>query len=159
MPQLWNNIIILSLLAPGYALGGELRLLELDHASFEVWKLGDNRDPYFPYQRPIDYSGKDEGTEEWHGGAAFNLNLTLASYQGVGLYWDNKPYLNGTKAQVRQAGWEWEVGAGVGRCQNVFWRHHSTHLLDAASDHKYPLILSKSTRLTLGRKGSKNTSL
>lgn len=140
--------ILTIIMWPTIALSHEFRLLELDHASFEVWKIGDNRDSYFPYQRPIDYSGQDEGTEEWHGGAAFNLNLNLASYNGYGLYWDNKPYLNGTKAQVRQAGWEWEVGAGYKKCQTLFWRHHSTHILDEASVGKYPLSNQFGIRVT-----------
>lgn len=112
----------------------EYRLLDVDQVKFETWKIADNRDPYWPYNRP------GSGGEEWYGGAAFQLNLTMVQIEDWSVYWDNRPYMNGTRAQVRQAGWEWDAGISWRRCASFNWHHHSTHLIDEKSEFQYPLI-------------------
>lgn len=110
-------------------------LLELDTFSMEYWKIEDQREGYTQYDKP----GTGNGKEEWRGGAAANFDLNLISYKGLGLYWDNKVFMNGTDHQVRHVGWQWEAGIGLGKSVDVFWYHKSQHVLDATYEEKFPL--------------------
>jgi hypothetical protein len=146
--KIWIIPLILSIITSTTATAGpqgNYRLLELDSLSTEVWKIGDNRDPYFPYSRPGDSNSTEE---EWYGGAAFQINTTLIQIKLWSIYWNNHPYMNGTRHQVRQAGWEWEAGGSYSRCLDLYWLHHSTHLLDQSSPYPYPLINRFGVRVT-----------
>jgi hypothetical protein len=99
----------------------------------EMWKTANNRDPYWPYQ-----DLKNATDEHWRDGAATIFNLDLLSYDRYRLYWNNRAHMDNTNSQVRQVGWEWEMGLSVPKL-DVFYHHHSQHLLDEDSTLKFPL--------------------
>lgn len=122
-------------------------LLELNEMTLETAKIVNFDDPYFPYQDPAGATA-----EHWTQYTATNFNLDLVEYDHWGLYWNNKVDTASTEARFRMVSWEWEGGANLNdRCQ-VFWHHHSTHLLDAASDDHFPMTNWYGARVTLYRR-------
>lgn len=105
-------------------------LLQIDHMSVESWRTMTRRDPFQP-----------ELTGHWTRGAQFNLDLRMFCY----FSWKNKIHMDGTSAQLRNAGWEFDLSFDRFQFQ-PFYYHHSQHALDGrgADDPKrgndYPLI-------------------
>ena len=76
-----------------------------------------------------------ENTGAWTRGAAFNFELRIAEY----LKWQNHVHMDGTQAQLRNAGWQFELSVDKWQIQ-PFYFHHSQHALDSVGDSiKYPL--------------------
>lgn len=59
-------------------------------------------------------------------GLALNFSLGVLGP----LYWDNQVHALTTDAQYRLVGWQFEVGVAVFPCLDVFYFHHSQHVLD-----------------------------
>jgi hypothetical protein len=137
-------IILCLLLGATTVRATEYRLLDLEKFGMEYWKTDQERDPYLPYQQP----GSTTPGERWKDGAAVTFNLTLAAIGPASLYWDNRVHEDSTNKQVRFIGWEWEAGASWDRQVDIFWHHHSQHLLDQSSDMRYPLENHYGVRFT-----------
>ncbi len=104
--------------------------LSLDHMSLESWRTMTRRDPFQP-----------EYTGHWTRGAQFNLNLRMFDY----FLWRNHIHMDGTKSQLRNAGWEFDIQYTAYSIQ-PFYYHHSQHALDGVGTddpdrgNDYPLI-------------------
>jgi len=133
-----RHLLTLALLAwSGTALSAELRLLDLREFSFEGYELADRRDSYFGYE-----------DDTWRGGTAVNFDLDLARSGDWGLAWDNRVFGNGTTAQYREVGWQYEVGLDLGPKMRVFWNHESRHILDDRRKDAFPLTNMYGVRVT-----------
>lgn len=127
------KIMALLLMLLSSEAAGQWRLLEADRIALDTWKIENNRNMYFPYNQPGD------GGEEWVMGAAFEIDLNIVAYEEWSLYWNNRPFMNTTTAQVREAGWQWEAGIDFSKCAQIYWHHLSDHVLDAEVPGKFPL--------------------
>lgn len=127
-------LLLLILLLGAPARADDLHLLELDQFDFDTYRVINHRDPYFGY--------KDMGSdgEHWDKGAAVNFNLDLMKYAEYSWYWRNRVHGEATERQFRQIGWQYETGLEVHNYVQVYWYHHSQHVLDDAGAYgKYPL--------------------
>jgi hypothetical protein len=113
------------ILAPTKAYAKEFRLLDVDRVSFEYTKIADHRDFFYT-----------EDQQDLKYGMAFLIDLRLAKY----LYWDNNVHMMGTEAQVRAVGWEFEQGIRPFKQLDIFYYHHSQHVLERERGTRgYPL--------------------
>lgn len=104
---------------------GNFRLLDVDELSMDYYSIKDNKHPYF-----------DEFQDEWTEGAALNFDLSVLKY----FKWKNRVYENSANQQVRQVGWKWDLALDLGKYVNLFYEHHSTHVVDSGRKaHTYPL--------------------
>src|SRR5690606_17563458 len=115
----------------------ELRLLHLNEFNLEIWRIADFRDEYMGFAQP---SNKKPGVHEhWDKGIAATFNLDLFRYRKVGVYFNNFVHTDGTNHQVRSVGWKWDAGVSLNSKLDVFYKHHSRHVMDAERDSKFPL--------------------
>lgn len=128
-------LVLMSILFAQVALSEEWRLLDLERFAFEAYKIEDHRTADFVYADPQ----HSHGNETWRGGSAVVFDLNLASFRDLTLYLNNRVHGEGTTAQFRQIGWQYELGAHIGPKVDVFWFHHSQHLLDIKGEQKFPL--------------------
>jgi hypothetical protein len=127
-------LALLLFAAPAYA--GDWRLLDLREFGMEYYSIADHRDSYMGYADPDD---NPSGDEAWVGGVAANYTLDLVMRRNIGLYWDNSIHGEGTNSQFREVGWRYELGAQLGDSVQLFWKHHSRHVLDAQRSERFPL--------------------
>lgn len=115
---------------------GEFHLIEMERFDMEFYEIKNHRDSYFPYNDPDKPSD-----EHWTNGYATNFNLNLVGTENVNLYLNNRVHGEATNSQVRQVGWKYELGVGFFDRLDLFWHHHSQHVLDASSNVKtrFPL--------------------
>lgn len=110
-------------------------ILEPDRITFEAFKYEHYRDAYFPYST--------DGTPEvWAYGAGANIDFHLLDTGSFAIYSRNWLHLSATEKQVREAGWQWDQGLRFFNKVEMFYGHHSRHLLDEVpepSTMKYPL--------------------
>lgn len=98
--------------------------------SIDTWKTLTRRDPFQP-----------EYTGHWTRGAQFNFELRAFDY----FKWENHVHMDGTKSQLRNAGWEFQLSMDKFQFQ-PFYYHHSEHALDSEGiddpkrGNDYPLI-------------------
>lgn len=82
-----------------------------------------------------------EYTDKWRKGAQFNLSLRILEF----FSWKNHIHMDGTKSQLQNAGWEFEIVMDK-FCVQPFYYHHSEHALDGSGSidegraASYPLI-------------------
>jgi hypothetical protein len=123
-----------------------VRLLDVDYIGLEYKKHENYRDPYFPEYETV--SGECTGytvlgttsDECMSYGAAALFDLSLIRKGSYGLVWRNILDMDATNKQVRQVGWDWELGFLLGPKIELFHRHHSRHVLeDARENRTYPL--------------------
>lgn len=145
---MWVIVLVVTLFGTT-AKAAELHLLSLEEMSFEIYDIADHQDSYMGYQDP-DHA--EAGEEAWLGGFAANFDVDLLKYSDWGLYWLNRVHGEGTNAQVRQVGWEYELGLQLGPKLELYWLHHSQHVLDAERDDHYPLDNFYGARLTFYRR-------
>lgn len=127
-------IILIALLLSPVVQANEYKLFELDEFNMELYSLADHRTLDLPF--------KDQGAdgESWTQGYAANFNIDLFKWANYGLYWQNKVHAESTEAQVRQVGWKYEIGVDLNQKVQLYWLHHSQHLLDGKNPNgKYPL--------------------
>jgi hypothetical protein len=136
-------LALLWLLASG-ATAQEARVLSLRELSMEGYQVKNRRDSFLEYKDPA----KAEGEEHWVGGYAATFALDLIKYGDYGLYHLDRVFCNGTNAQVREVGHQWEAGAQLGPYLQVFYQHESRHVLDAARDERFPLTNYIGGRIT-----------
>lgn len=121
-----------------------------DRVTLEAWKYQFYRDPYYGYDT-------NNGGEQWAYGAGLNLDFHLIEFENFAIYSRNWFHMAATDSQVREAGWEWDQGVRLMNKVEVFYGHHSQHLLDAPSptNSKYPVYDEYGVRLIIYEKGKK----
>jgi len=118
-------LVIIALLSADIAWGeGTLvapskELIGLDEFSIEYFKYEARRDAYYP-----EYPTQGR----WEGGS--KVNYTLGIFPG--LYWRNTLFFSYEKqgGQIRDAGWDFELGARVTKWLDVYRYHRSSHGLE-----------------------------
>lgn len=144
----WLMVLLALVASPAAA--REYRLLDTEELTFETYHLRNHRDPYFPYGDP----GHEDNDETWKTGVAAAFNVVLLGSPAADLYWHNRVHGEGTDNQMRQVGWWYELGLNVYDKVELFWTHHSQHLLDATSEERFPLDNFFGARLVFLRKNS-----
>jgi hypothetical protein len=133
MKRVLTALILLLGLTP-VASAQELHLLSLRELNIEYYRIDNHRDSYF------EYADRSEQREEhWVGGTAANYTLDMVKYGNWGLYWDNRIHGEGTDAQFREVGWQYELGLQLGPKLQAYWNHHSRHVLDDSRADRFPL--------------------
>lgn len=95
---------------------GEWRILELESAGMEIFEVGMFRDSYFPQTEHGDYNK----------GVAALFDVEVIN----GVCWDNKVMTLGNDSQVRTVSWEWDLAIRPHEKFELFYYHHSQHVLD-----------------------------
>ncbi len=116
----------------------EYYLLEPTRVTTEFYEVKQNRDSYLR----INAEGSDrfgESNEYWNKGAAMNMDFDILRYGNYAWYWKNKVHMAATNVAVRHVGWEYELGARLGKSFDVFWWHHSEHIMDMGREDRFPL--------------------
>lgn len=101
------------------------RLLDVDRVDLVASRLRPtNRDPYAP-----------ELTGVWGDRAALEWDLRLLEYG----YWRNNVHTEtaGKGGTVRTVGWEWEAGVEIGNYFDIFYHHHSRHIMEAPAEDRF----------------------
>lgn len=130
---------------------GQLHILELDRVTFDGGRIVDYRDLYYPYTQPGGQPGLGGDPEIWQ----YNLNLgwdvSLLRFGDYGLVFDNNVHAASTDNQYRAVGWQYRLGLMLGPKVELYWDHHSQHILDAAPDesHTFPLYNSYGVQIVL----------
>ena len=101
------------------------RLFEADKLDMEYRKVAVHRDFFY-----------EEDQTSFNYGAAVLFDLRVARY----FYWKNNVHMLATDAQVRAVGWEFEQGLNASKYLDVFYYHHSQHILERERPTRgYPL--------------------
>ena len=110
---------------------------------FQIWRR------YDAYLAPVD-------TQISHG-TNFVTNFDLLKYNKWGLYSLNKLHFDGAESigRIVHAGWEYEQGitlfpnkSGAGKIE-IFWQHHSRHILEDSRPGHFPLYDRYGVRLRI----------
>lgn len=69
------------------------------------------------------------------------------------LYWHNNIHgsVDQESKEYREVGWEFEMGSRINRYFDVFYYHHSEHVLEQERSYKFPLEDSYGIRINLIR--------
>jgi hypothetical protein len=51
------------------------------------------------------------------------------------MYWKNQVQSEGVSAKFMTVGWHWELGFSLSPVIDVFWEHHSRHVMDRAQPY------------------------
>jgi hypothetical protein len=138
MVMFWSTV--------GYA--DDLHILSLDEFTFDTYRIINHRDPYYPYGD----MGSDG--EHWDKGVAADFNIDLLKYQDFDFYWRNRVHGESTDQQFREVGWQFETGLELRNYVQLYYQHHSQHILDAEGQYgKYPLENYVGVRMTLYKRG------
>lgn len=102
----------------------EYRLLDIDKFDIEYTKLNpSSRDPYAPQ-----YTGL------WKERAALKWDVSVLGFA----YWRNNVHTETIESgQVKTVGWEYEAGIPVTGHFELFWHHHSRHIMDEPPQVNY----------------------
>jgi hypothetical protein len=122
-------VVLLVLLWTGSARAADAAGPGLRDFSMEYYRIANHRDAYWPYP---DATKAESGEEHWAYGFATQFNLRLLSVGPGTVYWDNRVHGEATNAQVREVGWQYEAGLDVARRVQLYYGHHSRHILDTA---------------------------
>lgn len=140
-------VLWLLMAAPAQA----VTFLIADRLTLEVWDYKFYRDPYYPYTT-------NNGGEQWAYGAGLNFDFTILAVQNFELYSRNWLHLGATDKQVREAGWQWDQGLRLYNKVELFYGHHSRHILDEAPDPnigRYPVYDMYGMRLLIYERSRK----
>lgn len=111
-------LVLLLLISSSSALA-EYRLLQLEEMSMTAAKLGAaTRDPLAPHE-----------TGAWTSRVALNWRFNILGP----VYWDNQAHMENTHSAVRTVGWHWMFGIRLMPALDIFYEHHSRHILDQES--------------------------
>lgn len=92
------------------------KLLDVQEVSVDGYKIADHRNGF---SSNLGY--------EWYEGFAINLDLRLL-YNLV--FMDTRVETFGTESQLREAGMWWRTGVNLSEWFQVYYMHHSDHILD-----------------------------
>lgn len=96
--------------------------LNLDELSLKLTRFGCNRELQTPDIECTDYIGRV--------GVQFDLSL-IDNW----MYWKNQVQSEGVSAKFMTVGWHWEFGFSLSPVIDVFWEHHSRHVMDRAQPY------------------------
>jgi hypothetical protein len=127
--------ILAGLISSNLYAKGNWRLIAPNDIHIDAYKSETVHDPYLD---PID--------SELGYGAGFNLDLDIAKYNGLGLYWNNLLHFDQSSqsGQIKHGGWQYEIGAviwqenGLDRVQ-LFKQHHSRHIFEETRNVHFPV--------------------
>jgi hypothetical protein len=107
----------------GFSIFGDPKADRLD---MEVYRIINARSADFYY---AERSGQVEA-ETFYGGTTMDVGICLACGKWQ-VRWDSKIHAEGTEAQYRWVGWQWDLSADIvpGKLQ-IFHKHHSEHWMD-----------------------------
>ncbi len=146
-------LLIACVAAPAAA--QEWHLLEPSKMTMEYFKIANNRDEYLAIN-DIGSTKYGEGGETWRYGVATDFDLDLIRYGQWALYWDNHVHMAATQCCVRHVGWEFEWGAEISKHADLFYYHHSEHIMDLDRPvRRYPLQNMYGVRLVFIESGRK----
>lgn len=94
---------------------GNFQLLDVDKVSFEYAKIKNQRDGF--------YLVDDENFDYR---MAFLMDFRLLEV----LYWKNDVHMMAADDHVRAVGWQYEGGVHIFKNADLFWFHHSQHVLE-----------------------------
>lgn len=140
-----TKLYLFSLMITGTLNASEWRLLDLDYFTMEHRRHINYRDAYFSKLETIEGEctrSKEcftQGVSALFGLTILQIPLSIQDTP-ISVFWRNNVHTDATQRQVRQVGWEWEVGVPIGNSIEVFKRHHSIHVMeDKNEDHRFPL--------------------
>lgn len=125
--------------------GLDLHFMELEKIDLDYKEVKNYRDDYFPQYETINgqctgYTATGErSTECMQYGAAIGFDINAIRTSLTTVQWRNTVDMDATNKQVRQVGWNWELGLTLGPRMEIFEHHHSRHMLDDSGIDKYPL--------------------
>lgn len=102
--------------------GSDWHLLELDELKVDWQRY------YFPNFNPYYPSPKND-----------EISLTARAVIGKVFFWDTQIHGWSDSAQYRQVGLEVKLGLQVTRHLDLYYRHHSQHLLDKEGPNHFPV--------------------
>ncbi len=137
------------------AWGDDIRVLTPTKVTMEYYSVKNNRDLYLGINDPG--SNKfGESQEYWKYGAAVDMNYDILRYTDYAAYMENHVHMAASNVAVRHVGWEYELGLHLGASIDLFWYHHSQHLMDEERQAaRFPLENYYGCRLVLIEKGRK----
>jgi nuclear transport factor 2 (NTF2) superfamily protein len=91
-------------------------MLALDRFSLKIMRFTCNKEMQTP----------DISCDDYLGRTAAEFDLSLLKYG----FWRNEIHGEGTRAKFMTIGWHWELGIRLGSQVEVFWDHHSRHVMD-----------------------------
>lgn len=94
----------------------QYKLLDVDVVNMQFAQFACNRDPIIP----------ELSCNDWRGRAEINADLRVLEY----LYWKNSIHGEGTNSAFKTMGWHFELGINVSKYIDIFYEHHSRHVLD-----------------------------
>jgi len=148
-------LAILLSLASTSTYGADYYLLEPSYLSMEYYEIRNNRDEYLSINDAGSTKYGDQ-FEHWKYGLAVRFNLDIIRYTDYALYLSNRVHMASTQCCVRQVGWEYELGAHLGKHVDLFWYHHSQHILDQERrTGRFPLQNFVGFRLIMIERGRK----
>lgn len=100
----------------GFGQAAQARPFTVKEVNFRTEYLHNNREPMRP-QAPADAS---------HAGVAFEVNVDILD-KG---YWNNRVHTEAVDATVKTVGWEFEKGFRLNQYFDIYWYHHSQHVMD-----------------------------
>lgn len=121
------------------------RLLAPNDMYIDMYHYETMHDPYLdPVDKDLTYGG------------GFNLNLDIAKYKGLGLYWNNLLHFDqsGRDGRIKAGGWQYELGMtvwqqnGFDRIQ-LFKQHHSQHIFEDTRPEHFPVYDRYGIRLRI----------
>lgn len=124
MSNKWLVWVLLLIADP--ARGWAPDIISLEEVSLTGARLGAaTRDPLAPQYT---------GAWNYRAALAFRFNILGA------LYWDNRVHTEAASSAVRTVGWWWMLGLRLHPQVDLFWEHHSRHIVDQASNSydQYP---------------------
>lgn len=95
-------------------------LIDLNESSIDLYQIADHRNGY-----------SAQFDNDWTKGFAINTNFSLLYNL---LFLQSRMETFGTDAQIREAGLWWTTGVNLSDYFQIYYQHHSDHLLDSKND-------------------------
>lgn len=114
------RLILALLVAEGIA---KAEPVKLDSAAVKIERFKCNREPMTPLRDCKDYTGR----------VAFELGIRFFDI----MYWDNEIHTEAVASTVKTVGWKFEKGVEVNQYIDVYWNHHSRHVMDDEQPRVY----------------------
>jgi hypothetical protein len=94
----------------------EYRLLDVDQLDMSYEKFTKRRDAQAPQY----------GLKDWDHRVSMDVDFRLLRYG----FWENWIHTEAIPGKVKTVGWDWKLGANLGRYVDVYYHHHSQHVMD-----------------------------
>ena len=97
--------------------------VKLDSAAIKIERFKCNREPMTPLRECEDYTGR----------VAFEIHILFFDV----MYWDNDVHVEAVRSTAKTVGWEFEKGLHVNQYIDIYWHHHSRHVMDDEQPKMY----------------------